>query len=163
MNEHMQRGPLVSAGALLGIGLGGFLDGILLHQIFQWHNMLSSKVAPTDLVSVKYNMVWDGLFHLLTWLMTSVGLLLLWRAGKRADVPWSARTFVGSLALGWGLFNVVEGIVDHHILGLHHVRPGTNEMAWDIGFLSFGALLVAGGGLLIRSGRSDCASTSDAT
>ncbi len=157
MNERMQRGPLVSAGTLLGIGLGGFLDGILLHQVFQWHNMLSSKVTPTDLVSMKYNMVWDGLFHALTWIMTSVGLALLWRVGKRADVPWSTRTFAGSLALGWGLFNVVEGIIDHHVLGLHHVRPGAYEMAWDIGFLVFGALLVAGGGLLIRSGRSDAA------
>jgi uncharacterized membrane protein len=155
MNGTMQRGPLISAGTLLGSGLGGFVDGIVLHQILQWHNLLSSKIAPTDLVAIKYNMVWDGLFHALTWVMTVFGLALLWRAGQRTDVPWSTRTFVGSLSLGWGLFNVVEGVVDHHILGIHHVHPGTNQLAWDIGFLIFGALLIVAGWAAIRSGRSE--------
>jgi uncharacterized membrane protein len=150
-----QRGPLISAGALFGIGLGGFVDGIVLHQILQWHNMLSSKTVPVDLVTMKYNMVWDGLFHAFTWLMTCAGLALLWRAGQRADVPWSTRTLVGSLALGWGLFNVIEGIIDHQLLGLHHVHPGSNQLAWDIGFLVFGLVLVSGGWALVHAGRYD--------
>jgi uncharacterized membrane protein len=33
--------PSRSAGLLHGLGLGGFIDGILLHQILQWHHMLS--------------------------------------------------------------------------------------------------------------------------
>jgi uncharacterized membrane protein len=144
------RGAVLGAGTLLGVGLGGFVDGILFHQILQWHNMLSSVVVPLDLVAIKYNMVWDGLFHALTWVMTAVGVGLLWRAGAKPEVPWSTPTFVGSLLLGWGLFNLVEGILDHHILGLHHVHPGANELAWDLGFLGFGALLVAGGWGLIR-------------
>src|SRR4051794_36552886 len=49
---RQHRGILISAGMLLGSGLGGFVDGILLHQILQWHNMLSSKVAPSDLVAM---------------------------------------------------------------------------------------------------------------
>ena len=155
MKKRQHRGALIAAGTLLGIGLGGFVDGIVLHQILQWHNMLSSVVVPTDLVAMKYNMVWDGLFHAFTWLMTAIGLALLWRAGQRDDVPWSTRTFVGSLSLGWGLFNVVEGIIDHQILGLHHVHPGANQAAWDIGFLIFGGLLVAGGWGLIQIGRRD--------
>jgi len=157
MNEHMHRGPLIAAGTLLGIGLGGFLDGIVMHQLLQWHNMMSSKVVPTDLVAMKYNMVWDGLFHALTWVVTAVGLGLLWRAGKRSDVPWSTRTFAGSLPLGWGLFNLVEGLVNHQILGLHHVHPGDNQLAWDIGFLLSGALLIAIGWAAIHSGRADVA------
>lgn len=155
MNERPHRGAIIAAGTLLGIGLGGFLDGILLHQILQWHNMLSSRVAPTDLVSMKFNMVWDGVFHAFTWIMTVVGLALLWRAGQKSNVPWSTRTFVGSLSLGWGLFNVVEGIVDHQVLGIHHVHPGTNQLAWDVGFLFFGALLALAGWGLIRWGEHD--------
>ena len=59
---------------------------------------------------------------------------------------------VGALAVGWGLFNLVEGIVDHHILGIHHVRDDVaNPLPWDLGFLALGALLVVGGWLLIRT------------
>lgn len=149
------RGPLVSAGMLLGVGLGGFVDGILFHQILQWHNMLSSRIPPTDLVAMKTNMLWDGLFHAFTWLTTAVGLGRLWRAGQRADVPWSTRTFVGSLLLGWGLFNVVEGIIDHQILELHHLHPGEGQLSWDVGFLVVSALLLGGGWALVNSGRND--------
>jgi uncharacterized membrane protein len=54
--------------------------------------------------------------------------------------------------VGWGVFNLVEGIIDHHILGIHHVRGGAGQVWWDIGFLVLGALLVVGGWLLQRSG-----------
>ena len=149
----MHRGAVIAPGVLLGAGLGGFLDGIVFHQLLQWHNMLSSVVPPTDLVTMKYNMVFDGLFHALTWLMTGSGVVLLWRAGSRRDVPWSTRTFGGSLMLGWGLFNVVEGIVNHFVYGIHHVHPGTDEMAWDVGVVGFGAVLSLAGTSLIRSSR----------
>jgi uncharacterized membrane protein len=28
-------------GLLLGLGLGGFIDGIVMHQILQWHHLLT--------------------------------------------------------------------------------------------------------------------------
>src|SRR3954452_6946125 len=86
---------LIAAGLCLGVGLGGFVDGILLHQILQWHNMLSSRVPPVTLVDMKYNMIWDGLFHALTWTVTAVGVGLLFRAGRRASTAWSGRALVG--------------------------------------------------------------------
>jgi uncharacterized membrane protein len=153
--ERRQRGTLVSAGILLGAGMGGFADGIALHQILQWHNMLSSIRPPTDLVAMKYNMVWDGLFHAFTWLTVALGLWRLWVAGKRGDVAWSTRTFVGSLLLGWGLFNFVEGTIDHQILGIHHVHPGDDQLAWDVGFLLLGFVQIVVGCLSIRAGRVD--------
>lgn len=148
-------GPVLSSGILIGVGLGGFVDGIVLHQILQWHNMLSSVRPPTDLIAMKYNMVWDGVFHAFTWLMTAAGVARLWCAGRRDDVAWSTSTFVGSLALGWGLFNVVEGVIDHHLLGIHHVHPGEGQLAWDLGFLAFGAVLIAVGLAAIRRGRAE--------
>jgi uncharacterized membrane protein len=147
------QGVLISAGILLGTGMGGFVDGIALHQILQWHNMLSSVRPPTDLVSMKYNMVWDGLFHAFTWIMVGLGVWRLWVAGKRPDVAWSARTFVGSLLLGWGLFNFVEGMIDHQILGLHHVHPGAGQLTWDLGFLAFGVIEIVAGWSTIRAAR----------
>ena len=126
----VNAGPLIAAATLIGIGMGGFVDGIVLHQILQWHHMLSVPMPPTDLLSVKVNMVWDGLFHAFTWIVTFIGLLLLWRAGQRNDVPRTTLIFAGSLALGWGLFNVVEGLIDHQLLGIHHVHPGAGQLAW---------------------------------
>lgn len=148
------HGAIISSGILLGAGLGGFVDGILLHQILQWHNMLSSLRPPVDLVSMKYNMLWDGVFHAFTWLTTVAGLARLWLAGKRRDVPWSTSTFVGSLILGWGLFNFIEGLIDHQLLGIHHVHPGAGQLAWDLGFLAFGLGQIGIGYALIRRGRT---------
>ena len=149
------QGAIISAGILLGTGLGGFVDGILLHQILQWHNMLSSIRPPIDLVAMKYNMVWDGLFHAFTWTMVVLGVWRLWACGKRAEVPWSTRTFVGALFVGAGLFNFVEGMIDHQLLGIHHVHPGEGQLAWDLGFLALGLLGIGAGSALVRRGRAD--------
>jgi uncharacterized membrane protein len=100
-------------------------------------------------------MFWDGLFHAFTWASTMTGMALLFRAGKRPDVPWSTRTFVGGQALGWGLFNLVEGIIDHHILHIHHVTETENHLVWDLAFLASGVVLIAIGLALIRAGAAD--------
>lgn len=157
------RRPLIAAATLLGIGLGGFLDGIVFHQLLQWHHMLSAPgyfpkagvPAERLVVNLQINMFWDGLFHALTWLMTVAGLALLWRAGQRPNVPWSTRTLLGGMALGWGLFNLVEGIIDHHILHIHHVFEGDNHLVWDLAFLTSGVVLIAIGWALIHAGRDD--------
>ncbi len=147
------RRPLLLAGIALGVGLGGFADGIVLHQILQWHNMLASVLAPVDIVSMKVNMFWDGLFHAFTWLVTAGGLALLWRASVRPDARWSGRLLVGGMLAGWGIFNFVEGLIDHQLLGVHHVKPGPTQLAWDLGFLASGILLVAVGLALARDPR----------
>jgi uncharacterized membrane protein len=124
------------AGITLGIGLGGFADGIALHQIAQWHNMGSSVLPPTTMDAMRQNMTWDGLFHAATWAITLVGVYLLLRDGRRAGRLPSTRAFSGQLVLGWGLFNLVEGIVDHHVLDLHHVRDlPVHVPAYDWAFL----------------------------
>ena len=153
------RKPLIASGLLMGAGLGGFLDGIIFHQILQWHNMLSSRIPPNDLFSTKLNMAWDGYFHAGVWIMTVLGLAMLWGAASRRDVIWSGKTFLGSLVLGFGLFNLIEGLIDHHLLGIHHVYEYTdNKLPWDLGFLVIGGIVVSLiGWLLIRAGRGDTA------
>jgi len=140
--------PLVAAGLVLGIGLGGFVDGILLHQILQWHNMLSSLTPPTTLVTMKYNMVWDGLFHALTWLLCVAGVILLFRASRRST-RWSGAVLLGSMLGGWGVFNLVEGLIDHQIFGLHHLHPGNAQAAWDWAFVLIGGVGFALAGFVI--------------
>ncbi len=146
----------MSSGLLIGAGLGGFVDGIVFHQILQWHHMLSSMFPPNNLVNLKVNMFWDGIFHSAVWVMTAAGLALLWRAGQRRDVPWSGKTFLGSLMVGWGLFNLVEGLLDHQFLGIHHVvEVAAHQAAWDAVFLLFGAGMLLGGFGFIFKGRGD--------
>lgn len=110
------------AGILLGVGLGGFVDGIVLHQIIQWHNMGSAVVPPATMEAMQQNMTWDGLFHAGVWLATLVGVYWLLADGRRGSPLPGTRRFTGLLILGWGLFNLVEGSIDHHVLGIHHVR-----------------------------------------
>jgi uncharacterized membrane protein len=150
-----RQSPVITAGIVLGIGLGGFFDGIVLHQILQWHHMLSNVRPLTTISNIDLNMIWDGLFHAFDWVMTVIGIVLLWRAGGRDDVRWSSKTFFASLLIGFGLFNLVEGLIDHQILGIHHVKPGPNQLAWDLGFLAFGALLVAIGWIMIQQSKQE--------
>jgi uncharacterized membrane protein len=63
----------VSAGILFGLGLGGFFDGIILHQVLQWHHMLTSAGFPADSVrNLEINVMWDGIFHMSTYLFTAL-------------------------------------------------------------------------------------------
>ena len=60
--------------------------------------------------------------------------------------------------LGWGTFNLVEGVVDHQILGIHHVNetvPREQWIYWDLGFLAWGAAMVVGGWYLLKRGREE--------
>jgi uncharacterized membrane protein len=145
---------------LLGVGLGGFLDGILLHQLLQWHHMLTS--TNSDHIGIKYypastvpglrmNTVWDGVFHAVTWLSVLTGLGLLYsRVTTGRSRLWGSRALWGWILVGWGLFNLVEGIVDHHILAIHHVHGGPYQLWWDLAFLLLGAVLVGLGWLVQR-------------
>lgn len=161
MESQPNHRPLVSAGTLLGIGLGGFVDGILFHQLLQVHNMLSARypktgVPPeTAVVNIEINMFWDGLFHTLCWGAAAAGLACLWRAVRRTDVPLSTKVFVGSMVMGWGLFNLVEGIIDHHVLHIHHVTETPNHLVFDLAFLMSGAVFIAAGLWLIRTGQRE--------
>ncbi len=146
-----------AAGILFGLGLGGFFDGILLHQILQWHHMLTSAGFPPDSVdNLKFNTLWDGLFHASTYWFVLAGLVVLWRAAHKTHVEWSGKMLVGTMLMGFGIFNVVEGIVDHHLLGIHHVNetvPPDQWVYWDVGFLVWGAAMLIVGWLLFRSAR----------
>jgi uncharacterized membrane protein len=141
-------------GILLGIGLGGFVDGIVLHQVLQWHHMLTDHgdYPATTVAGLETNTLWDGLFHAATWLAVAAGIWLLWRRTSEQRRLVADRVLAGWMLVGWGLFNLVEGVVDHHLLGIHHVREGGSELAWDLGFLALGALLGIGGAALARSG-----------
>ena len=156
--ETRNANPATAPSFVLGLGLGGFIDGIVLHQILQWHHMLTGDNGgePMDTVAgLETNTLVDGLFHMATWILVALATVLLlnaWRRGELAP-PW--RTHFGLLLAGWGVFNLVEGLIDHQLLGVHHVRDDLGApLGWDLGFLAFGALLVVVGWVLARTRRS---------
>jgi uncharacterized membrane protein len=147
--------PSKISGLLYGLGLGGFIDGIVLHQLFQWHHMVShvDGYPMTTVAGLEVNTLADGFFHLATWalvLAASITTLVAWRRGRLAP-SWSFH--FGLVLAGWGLFNVVEGIVDHHLLGVHHVRDDLGgPLGWDVAFLALGGLLIIAGWRLHQRG-----------
>lgn len=149
----------VSAGILFGLGLGGFFDGIVLHQILQWHHMVTSAGYPPDSVeNLKFNTLLDGLFHASTYIFVVLGLLMLWRTVHKSHLWWSGKMLIGTMLMGFGIFNLVEGIVDHHLLGLHHVNetvPQKQWIYWDVAFLIWGAVMLIGGWMLYANGKRE--------
>jgi uncharacterized membrane protein len=149
--ENVNPVPLTSASIILGIGLGGFIDGIVLHQIMQWHEMLSNKIPANEYVGKSINMFWDGIFHLFCFLIVLTGIVLLWKLLSRKDVDHSGKLLAGGLLLGWGLFNIVEGIIDHQILKLHNViEYAANHNIGNFTFLGASIVMILAGYLMVK-------------
>ncbi|MCU0508874.1 MAG: DUF2243 domain-containing protein [Anaerolineae bacterium] len=139
------------AGIVLGLGFGGFVDGIVLHQILQWHHMLTAEFPPDSVGNLQLNTLADGLFHAGTWVISLIGLVMLYRATVGRQYRPSGRVLAGAMVMGWGIFNLVEGLVNHYILQIHHVRPGPNQGAYDLAFMILGAALMVAGWWISRS------------
>jgi uncharacterized membrane protein len=139
---------------LLGFALGGFFDGILLHQILQWHHLLSVvKGEPFGDIAVQ--ILADGLFHAAMYVVAAVGLWRLYSAVKRAGRPPLAVPLVGALAIGFGVWHVVDTFVSHWWLGIHRIRmapPG--PLFWDVLWLVVFGLLPLLAGLWIMRGHA---------
>ena len=140
--ERQFRKP---AGIILGLGLGGFVDGILLHPIIQWHNMGSAVVPPTTMAAMQQNMAWDGWFHAAVWVLTLLGVYWLLADARNGKPLPDGKAFTGLLILGWGLFNLIEGLIDHHLLELHHVR----DMPVHVPLYDWLFLLIGGVGFIV--------------
>lgn len=152
MNQTIR--PLVAAGMLLGVAFAALIDGILLHQVLQWHHMICQERSchPLSIADLQKKDRADGIFHLGAYAILLLGTAQLFQAGRL--VPghlWSGKAFLGAILTGFGLFNVVEGIIDHHILQIHHVRFGAARTVWDLGFLAISVLVLGAGVALLRA------------
>src|SRR4051812_34288096 len=98
------------AALLLGFGLGAFFEGTLLHNL-------------------------AGFFYLAAWAITVGGIVLLWSAIRGPGPLPSGRSFVGSYAMGWGVFNVVEA------LARHDIREDWLLFGTGVGFILLGAVV----------------------
>ena len=150
--------PLVRAGFVLGMGFGGFADGIILHQILGWHHLICYTVdcQPTSIGQLQRENTQDGYFHLGLWLVCLVGTAMLFRAARHVGPAWKGGALFGAMLMGCGLFNFFEGIINHQILGIHHVLPGNpHQFLFDMLYLANGVLFFVIGAWLVRSPRKN--------
>ena len=152
--SSLNRQPLIVAAILLGLGQAGFFDGIVFHQLLQWHHMFTNVESSNTVSGLELNTLGDGLFHLVDWLFTLAGLVALWIAVRRDDVDKSTSVFIGAFCIGAGMFNIIEGILSHHLLQIHHVKPGVHQLAWDLGFIGAGILSAVIGWLILNRDRT---------
>jgi uncharacterized membrane protein len=147
------RGHPALAAGVIGFALGGFFDGILLHQVLQWHHFLS-LAGGEAWRDIRMQILADGLFHVAVYAIALLGLGLLWRARGGLGGMWAARV-LGWALLGFGLWQLVDVVGFHWIVGIHRIRVDVpNPLAWDLGWLAVIGLppLLAGAWLLRRKG-----------
>jgi uncharacterized membrane protein len=148
--------PAITGGLFLGLGIGGFLDGIVLRQIAHWHNLGSAVLPPVTMEALSQNLRWDGFFYVLVLALIVIGAVSLWHECKDGTAPPRMRVLGGQVILGWGAFNLVEGTVNHLLLDLHHIRDlPLHEPFYDWAFLGGACVLIVVGWLLSRTTEAD--------
>ncbi|WP_051379031.1 DUF2243 domain-containing protein [Derxia gummosa] len=143
---------LARAVAMLGFALGGFFDGILLHQVLQWHHLLSGlRGAPW--ADLRVQVAADGLFHAAMYAIALAGLWKLWRLRTVTIAPGARERTAGAALAGFGLWHVVDGVLSHWVLGLHRVRMDVPDpLFWDVLWLvAFGLAPLFAGMALLRA------------
>lgn len=136
--KDMRKNGSLLGSFLLGIGLIGMLDGIIFHQILQWHSTYMHTSRFNQIVS-------DGLFHLLVTIIIFWGAVVLW---KTSPNDHRNTVFISGLLFGGGIFNFFEGIIDHHLLQIHHVKPGLYQDSYDLAFDFAGLAMILIGVML---------------
>ncbi|MDI6028469.1 DUF2243 domain-containing protein [Corticibacterium sp. UT-5YL-CI-8] len=141
------------AGYALGFSIGGFFDGILLHQILQWHHLLSG-LEGGRFDDLRFQIVADGFFHLFMYVIGATGLWLLWRSRTEFGLPRADRFMAANALIGFGVWHVTDGIVSHWVLRLHWIKMDSDvPLLWDMAwFLVFGVAFIISGWMLRRNG-----------
>jgi uncharacterized membrane protein len=152
-----QRRVLVRKGAwsgyLLGFALSGFFDGILLHQILQWHHLLLG-VQSDPFQDMRVQILADGLFHVLMYLIAIAGIWSLWRGRHSPDLI-TGRKVLSHMLIGFGVWHVLDAFVSHWFLGIHRIKMDSpNPLLWDLlWFTVFGVIPLIVGSLLSRTSK----------
>ena len=133
---------------LIGFALGGFLDGILLHQILQWHHVVSGVTDKSDL---RFQAWADGVFHAIHYLLGVAGIALLYARRRDAATEDGGRVLAGATLLGFGAWHLLDAVVNHWALGLHRINETVaNPLPWDLAFFGLGLASAVAGWMVMR-------------
>jgi uncharacterized membrane protein len=148
-SDPTSSAPAVRPALLTGFGLGAFLDGIVLHQVLQWHHLVELRQPVEDVGTLRDNVTWDGAFHLVSWVLVLAGLLWLSHRGDAARAL-GRRRLCGLLLAGWGAFTLVDQVLLHLLLRAHTVRIDGDRLLYETGYTALGVVLVLAGWRLAR-------------
>ena len=97
MAAGRRNGPsLFWPGVLVGVGIAGTLDEVILHQLLGWHHFYDRSTATVGLVS-------DGSFHLFSTAVLVLGAIpLVYHSRTPHDPP---RLALAGIILGAGCVN----------------------------------------------------------
>ncbi len=132
----------IASGALVGIGVAGFIDEVFFHQLLHWHHFYDRSTPTVGLVS-------DGYFHAVAWLAVVIGLLLFADLQRRHALV-SKQWWAGVL-LGCGGFQLYDGTIQHKVLRLHQIRYDANLVPYDLTWNIVAAIFIVIGVVLLRS------------
>jgi uncharacterized membrane protein len=148
--DEQREDGVLAAGIVSGVGFAALFDGVVFHQVLQWHHMVSAWHPPDTVENIELNTTADGWFHVAASLIVVAGVGMLWRATARAGRRPRTGVVVGGGLMGAGGFNVGEGIIDHVLLGVHHVREGSSSGTYDVAFLVVSLGVLAAGGAVAQ-------------
>jgi uncharacterized membrane protein len=154
--KNLEKKRSATSAILLGIGLAGLVDITVFHAILQWHHTSSNIIVPSTLESLQLNILHDGLFLSFSLIITILGAVLLLFSQDLKNKNYFVihkKSFVGLLLVGFGGFNTIEGIINHHLLQMHHVIEDADPIVFDLTFLALGGLafLAIGATLYFKS------------
>jgi uncharacterized membrane protein len=138
-----ESGRSLLSGVLIGIGVAGFVDETVFHQLLHWHHFYDKSTPTVGLVS-------DGLFHAVSWACIVAGLFLFADIRRRRTY-WHLR-FLAGFCFGLGGFQLYDGTIQHKLLRLHQIRYHVSILPYDLVWNIIAAVvLVVGIVLYLRS------------
>ncbi len=131
----------VASGVLTGAGVAAFLDETVFHQLLRWHHLYDRSTTAAGIIS-------DGIFHAVGTAALVVGLFLYADLQRRG--AFAARRWIGATVLGWGAFQLYDGLVQHKVLRLHQVRYDVELLPYDLAWNGAALVGIAVGAVLVR-------------
>ena len=95
MNQKTKKRLMISGSFLLGFGFMGAMDGIIFHQLLQWHSVVMETSRSGQIIS-------DGIFHFAVTIALVAGGFILWLAGNPSDHKNGIKKVVSWFLIGTG-------------------------------------------------------------
>ena len=71
---------------------------------------------------IRVLILWDGIFHLLTYIIAGIGLWPLWRTRKEFPALGADRRLFANALAGFGVWHIIDSFLSHWVLGIHRIR-----------------------------------------